>query len=191
MCCRYWAGRYDDCAGIGAAWTRRALFGSRRYRGKPQRCIACRNRGSAPPCPMDLAVCRAWGGTSWTWGGRCEPYDPVDWMERDFVAEARWPIESEAVARWNQRASQILQCGERFDIPYQRQLTAGLTVDFVERWASRSQLMLAYRDPMLKSERIRLSLNSTVTGMNLSSDGQRVQSLAVTTPKGRCLIRPR
>ena len=41
---------------------------------------------------MELAVCRALGGTSWTWGGRCVAYDAVDWLNRDFVADAHWPM---------------------------------------------------------------------------------------------------
>ena len=28
------------------------------------------------------AVCRALGGTSWTWGGRCVAYDDIDWVQR-------------------------------------------------------------------------------------------------------------
>ena len=35
--------------------------------------------------PMELAVCRVLGGTSWTWGGRCVPYDDVDLMARSYV----------------------------------------------------------------------------------------------------------
>jgi choline dehydrogenase-like flavoprotein len=47
--------------------------------------------------PMNLAVCRAFGGTSWTWGGRCVPYDDIDFMARNFVADALWPIGAEEI----------------------------------------------------------------------------------------------
>ena len=80
---------------------------------------------------MDLAVCRALGGTSWTWGGRCVRYDAVDWMQRDFVPESRWPIGPEEVTRWTQRAAEILNCGERFDIPYPSKLIDDLKLDSV------------------------------------------------------------
>jgi choline dehydrogenase-like flavoprotein len=140
---------------------------------------------------MDLAVCRALGGTSWTWGGRCVPYDAVDWMQRDFVVEARWPIGPEELDRWNQRAAQILNCGDRFDIPYPSKLTDGLKLESVERWSRRSQLMLDYREHILSSERIRLSINATVIGMNFSTDGMRVESLDVSTPLGPRQVRAR
>jgi choline dehydrogenase-like flavoprotein len=31
---------------------------------------------------MEMAVCRAFGGTSWTWGGRCVAFDDVDFEAR-------------------------------------------------------------------------------------------------------------
>lgn len=141
--------------------------------------------------PMDLAVCRGLGGTSWTWGGRCVPYDAVDWMEREFVAEAHWPVRPEEVNRFNQRAAQILNCGDRFEIPYPSRPSKDLTLDSVERWSRRSQLMRDYREHVVKSERIRLSLQTTVTGIQLSPDGLRVESLKVSTPSGPCLVKAR
>jgi hypothetical protein len=71
-----------------------------------------------------------------------------------------------------------------FSIPYKRGLTGGLTLDGVERWSREPKVILEHRDRLLGSERIRLSLRSTVTGLNLSADGQRVESLAVSTPEG-------
>lgn len=140
---------------------------------------------------MDLAVCRALGGTSWTWGGRCVPYDAVDWMQRDFVPESRWPFGPEEVTRWTRRAAEILNCGERFDVPYPSKLIDGLNLDSVECWSRRSQLMLDRREHILRSERIRLSLKTTVTGMNFSPDGMRVESLEVSTPSGPFQVRAR
>jgi choline dehydrogenase-like flavoprotein len=142
--------------------------------------------------PMEIAVCRALGGTSWTWGGRCVAYDDVDWMERDFVPEGRWPIGHDAIRPWYRRAAEILLCGnDHFEIPWAGKARGGLTIDFVERWARESKIILAHREPILASERIRLSLHSTVTSLNLSADGQRVESLSVTTPEGVHAVKAR
>jgi choline dehydrogenase-like flavoprotein len=131
---------------------------------------------------MEIAVCRALGGTSWTWGGRCVPYDEIDWMPRDFVADAHWPVGHDELRPWYKGAAEYLLCGtDTFAIPYERKLADGLTLDHVERWARESRLILEHRDRLLRSERIKLSLNSTVTSLNLSHDGQRVESLSVTT----------
>jgi choline dehydrogenase-like flavoprotein len=131
---------------------------------------------------MEIAVCRALGGTSWTWGGRCVPYDDIDWTSREFVADAHWPVGHDELRPWYKGASEYLLCGsDTFAIPYDRKLRDGLTLDSVERWARESRVILEHRDRLLRSERIKLSLNSTVTGLNLSQDGQRVESLSVTS----------
>lgn len=142
--------------------------------------------------PMELAVCRALGGTSWIWGGRCVPYDEIDWIQRDFVADAAWPIGRDEVAPWYKGAAHYLLCGtEDFEIPYRRRLTHGLSLDSVERWARKPQLILEHREHLIASERIHLSLNTTVTGVNLTPDGQHVESLAVITPNGPGVVKAR
>jgi choline dehydrogenase-like flavoprotein len=142
--------------------------------------------------PMEIAAVRALGGTSWTWGGRCVAYDDVDWLDRDFVPDAHWPLRHDEIRPWYKPAAEYLLCGnDHFDIPYKRPLSDGLTLNFVERWARESRVILEHRDRLLKSEKIRLCLNTTVTAINLSSDGTRIESLAVNTPQGAASVRAR
>jgi len=141
---------------------------------------------------MEIAVVRALGGTSWTWGGRCVAYDDIDWMPREFVADAHWPVSHEEIRPFYKRATEYLLCGsDAFTVPYKRALTGGLTLDGVERWAREARVILEYRERMLTSERIRLSLKSTVTDLNLSADGTRIESLTVNTPDGPRTVRAR
>ena len=134
---------------------------------------------------MELAVCRALGGTSWTWGGRCVAFDEVDFMDRDFVLDAHWPIRHDDIRPWYKLASKYLSCGDgSFLFPYSRTLEDGLTLDCVERWLTEPRLILIHREALMRSQRIRVSLKSTVTGLHLTSDGQSVESLAVATPDG-------
>lgn len=141
---------------------------------------------------MEISVCRALGGTSWTWGGRCVAYDDIDWVDRAYVAEARWPVSHEELRPWYKQAAEYLLCGnDKFEIPCGRKLTAGLSLDFVERWSRESRVILEHRDRLLRSDKINLSLNTTVTGLNLSADGQRVESLAVSTSRGTAAVKAR
>ena len=76
---------------------------------------------------MEIAVCRALGGTSWTWSGRCVAFDDIDWMQRDFVADARWPISHEEVRPWYARAAEYLLCAnDTFSIPSAQKLSGGM-----------------------------------------------------------------
>jgi len=135
--------------------------------------------------PMEIGVVRALGGTSWTWGGRCVAYDDVDWMNREFVPGAPWPMSHDAIRPFYKSATEYLLCGsDEFIVPYKRSLTGGLRLDGVERWARNTRIILEYRERMLASEHIRLSLNSTATMLNISPDGSRLESLSVVTPAG-------
>ena len=119
-------------------------------------------------------------------------YDEVDWLNRDFVADAHWPITHDEIRPWYKLASEYLLCGDdSFAIPYPGKLGDGLTLDFVERWSTEPRLMLVHRKALLDSPRIKISLRSTVTGLNLSHDGQAVESLAVSTPAGPRAVKAR
>jgi choline dehydrogenase-like flavoprotein len=140
--------------------------------------------------PMEITVCRGLGGTSWTWGGRCVAYDEIDWLDRPFVADAHWPVSGQEIEPWYKRAADYLLCGnDTFAMPYKRPLTDGLTVDFVERWARESRVILEHRAKLLASQNIRVSINTTVTMLNLSEDGRRVESLSVATPPGPATVK--
>jgi choline dehydrogenase-like flavoprotein len=140
--------------------------------------------------PMEIAVVRALGGTSWTWGGRCVAYDEVDWLDRDFVKDAHWVVAEAEISPYYGRATEYLLCGnDQFRIPYKRPLTGGLTLDFVERWARNSRVIVEHRAKLLASEKIRLSVNTTVTAINLTADGGAVESLNVITPEGPAAVR--
>ena len=56
-------------------------------------------------------VCRAFGGTSWLWGGRCVPLDPIDFMKRPHVPGSEWPITQADIAPFYKAASEFLACG--------------------------------------------------------------------------------
>src|ERR1700728_306337 len=48
--------------------------------------------------PLSLAVRRQVGGTSVIWGGRCVPFDRVDFAPRSFLGGSAWPIGYETMS---------------------------------------------------------------------------------------------
>jgi choline dehydrogenase-like flavoprotein len=142
--------------------------------------------------PMEIAVCRALGGTSWTWGGRCVAYDDVDFIERHFVPESHWPISHEDIKPWYRQACEYLLCGDdTFQIPFRRELSDGISVEFVERWATESRVALVHRERLQQSDRIKVCLNSTVVDLDLGEHGQAVEGLVVAGPGGNVTIKAR
>jgi len=55
---------------------------------------------------MKDAVWRGLGGTSLLWGGRCVPFDDIDYEVRDYVADSGWPISEIDLAEYFQLASE-------------------------------------------------------------------------------------
>lgn len=68
---------------------------------------------STPPHPEPHMFRRAgWGGTSTIWGGRCVPFDPIDFVARSHVPNSGWPIGHDEVATYYGRALEYCQAGE-------------------------------------------------------------------------------
>jgi hypothetical protein len=141
---------------------------------------------------MEMAVRRALGGTSWLWGGRCIPFSDLDFTGRDFVPDSKWPIGHEDVKPWYELACHYMGCGgHTFQIPFDRELKAGLTVESIERWTTEPRLTQVYREHLRKSKQIKICLNSTMIDLDLGANGQSVDAIVVATEKGRLRIRAR
>ena len=55
---------------------------------------------------------RGFGGTTAIWGGRCVPYDPIDFETRPFVPDSGWPIRYEELARHYPKAMTYCDAGD-------------------------------------------------------------------------------
>ncbi len=143
---------------------------------------------------MEIAVCRALGGTSWTWGGRCVPFDDIDFEARPHVPHSDWPIRSCDVQPWYDKASKYLRCGNaKFNsVPSEASdLGVDVSVDTLERWSSEPRLALAHRERIERSDRITLSLNSTVIDLDLGDNGSVVEGVVVAGPNGNSRVKAR
>jgi choline dehydrogenase-like flavoprotein len=141
--------------------------------------------------PMEMTVRRALGGGSWLWAGRCVPFDPIDFIPRDFVPGSDWPIRYEDVQPWYRSACEYLQAGDTFQIPFKRELGSGLTVDFLEHWTIEPHVAVLYRERLQNSERIKICLRTTVIDLDLGEEGRWVQALVVATDKGKVRVKAR
>jgi hypothetical protein len=137
--------------------------------------------------PMEIAVCRTFGGTSWAWGGRCVPFDDIDFVERDHVPYSTWPINHGEIKPWHAKAAEYLLCGnDKFEgqpakLPSSN---ATLSITCLERWATEPRIALIHRERIDQSELITLCLNSTVVDLDLGRDGHSVEGIVVAKPDG-------
>ena len=61
---------------------------------------------------MELATRRELGGASIIWGGRCVPFDPIDFETREVAGGAEWPVAYEEIEPYFQRACEWCVCGD-------------------------------------------------------------------------------
>jgi choline dehydrogenase-like flavoprotein len=140
------------------------------------------------------------GGSTAAWGGRCVPYDPIDFERRDYISNSGWPISYFEVARYYSRAMQYCDAGE-FDFSVSRSLAntqptipglendQEILSDRLERYSLPTHFGRRYRGRIKGSKNILAVLSARCVCINKSDSGDFIESVEVVDRKGlrRCL----
>jgi len=124
--------------------------------------------------PMAITTRRGVGGTSAIWGGRCVPFDPVDFDDRAHVPQASWPISHEDVEPYLERACAWCVCGrpvfDTREVPHlrDREIVPGFVngdvrATALERWSLPTDFGREHRARLRDSHRVRLVTGLTCT----------------------------
>ena len=69
--------------------------------------------------PLKASRLHLFGGTTGHWAGMCSPFDPVDFIKRDWVPDSGWPITRKELDPFYARAGEKLKLGPyRFDFDF-------------------------------------------------------------------------
>lgn len=146
--------------------------------------------------PPDRYRQRRFGGTTTIWGGRCTPYDPIDFEVRDYMPNSGWPIEFSEVSRFYRRANALCEAGqfayrvdEAFSIAPSPMIAGfsseNFSTDTIERFSCPTDFGRRYAHKLRASTSIRVVLHANVTHIQLDPNGQRVVSLRVENQQGK------
>ena len=139
------------------------------------------------------------GGTTGIWGGRCVPYDPIDFERRDYLANSGWPIAYEEVAQHYPRAMQYCDAGrDEFSVSGSLKPGAGATIadlgandvllgDRIERYSLPTDFGKRYRDKLRDSPNITAVLHARCTNIVRAPGEDRVAAIEVTDRAGRVI----
>ncbi|KQT03030.1 MULTISPECIES: FAD-dependent oxidoreductase [unclassified Bradyrhizobium] len=143
--------------------------------------------------PTQLAIRRGLGGTSRWWGGRCVPFDQVDFAHRLHVPGAAWPIGHRELSSWYDAAAAFFGIGPaRFTAPpTSSSLGDEVRTDQLERWTADIDAGRRHRARLAQSTLIKVVLGATVTEIKLSDDGRRVAELIARDAHKSCRIAAR
>lgn len=144
--------------------------------------------------PLAISMRRQVGGTSNIWGGRCVPFDPVDFAPRPYLDIPAWPVSYEAVQAYFQRACDWMVCGRAVfsssDVP---NLPGAIVPGFadgdvrassLERWSLPTNYGAVYKEDLERSTLVRLLTGVTCTEIVCPREGGRAQHLECRTHAG-------
>jgi choline dehydrogenase-like flavoprotein len=146
--------------------------------------------------PPDKYRQRRMGGSTTIWGGRCVPFDPIDFEARSHVPYSGWPIsyndllpfypEANALAeagRFSYEAGEALGLGAaplfpRFD-------SAVVRTDSLERFSCPTDFGRRYAKRLRVAPDIKVVLGANCMGVRLEAGGRAVDELNVGTLAGK------
>jgi GMC oxidoreductase/Pyridine nucleotide-disulphide oxidoreductase len=147
--------------------------------------------------PMSLTVRRQLGGTSVIWGGRCVPYDRVDFDRRSFASDSPWPVSYDELRPYFQGASDWLECGRAaFDLSEMSHLPPSLVPGLdaedggdvrsstFERWSLPTNFGRRYRQRLQQSAQVRVMTGLTCTRVVCLPGRDRVDHLECRSLRG-------
>ena len=145
---------------------------------------------------------RGLGGSTAIWGGRCMPFDPIDFEARAHVPLSGWPIGYGDLLPYYPAANRLAEAGRfaydaRDALPGSRPLIAGFSSDTVntnglERFSCPTDFGKRYERRLQVAGDIRVLLGANCTAIRLQADGRSVRELEVKTLAGNHLrVAPR
>jgi choline dehydrogenase-like flavoprotein len=145
------------------------------------------------------------GGTTGTWGGRCVPFDPIDFEKRDYVADSGWPISYGEVAGYYPRAMSYCDAGAfDFSVSSSLQLDSNgasgragplptipglnddsvVLADKIERYSLPTNFGKRYRSRIAQSANVTAILNARCVSLNRQSGQERIDSAVIVDGEG-------
>jgi len=138
---------------------------------------------------------RVFGGTTSVWGGRCAPFDEIDFEKRNYVAHSGWPITRGELDPFYRKAHDYLLTGD-FDY------TAATTVDGGEkpvipglgdetwkqdrlwRFSLPANLGKEFGDRLDRATNVRTLLHANALQLRTDGSGDEIRAVEVGTLDG-------
>jgi choline dehydrogenase-like flavoprotein len=144
--------------------------------------------------PPDKYRQRCLGGGTAIWGGRCVPFDPIDFETRPWMPHSGWPIGYDDVEPYYAAANALCEAGEyeydaRLATPGgMRPLLRGFSprhfgLNGIERFSCPTNFGQRYQNRLRLAGNVRVLLGATVTRLRAVRDGSRIESLDVRNSK--------
>ena len=169
--------------------------GSTRIDAAGQQAFQAESINPADHGPVHRFRHRVLGGTSSVWGGRCIPFEPIDFEDRPWLGAASWPLPYREVARFYPAALELCRAGAPQFLADEALAHQGgggmfdmedrdLIVDRVERFSEPTDFGRCYRQRLRRSRLATVLLNAPVLRVVARPGGRQVRGVVVRAPGG-------
>lgn len=142
---------------------------------------------------LDLVRQKRLGGTTWQWGGRCAPLQPIDFAARPWVERSGWPFGLEELVPFYRQAQHYCDLGSyAYGVsgalgvvdPF---LTAGLPGDVADdqvwRWSPPVKFGQRYRRALVSAHNARVLHHANVVRIECDRvNGRILRAVAASVP---------
>jgi choline dehydrogenase-like flavoprotein len=139
---------------------------------------------------------RRFGGSTTIWGGRCVPFDEIDFEPRDYMPDSGWPITLADLMPHYPRANRLCEAGEfqyRVAGAFERPLPpmiAGFqsehfSTDSLERFSCPTNFAARYERRLRTAPNVRVLLHSNLVGVVFHPNGEAVESVVLSSLAGK------
>jgi len=131
---------------------------------------------------------RVFGGTTSVWGGRCAPFDSVDFSPRSHVPFSGWPLSRDELVPYYRTAHRYLFTGD-FDYEAGSSLEDGREPvipglrdevwcqDQIWRFSLPAHLGREFKERLAASEEVKVLLHSNALKLATDPSGERIESV--------------
>lgn len=152
---------------------------------------------------LELYRHRRLGGTTTVWGGRCIPFDNIDFENRNYVPFSGWPIGLKDIEPYYSQAQQYCDCGNYNYNAHQAlpgapaNLIPGfqdgeVVTSAIERFSPPTDFGKAFYSQLKGSSNITVLLKANCIEIDVSEDGSHATALHVSSLlKNRFIVKAR
>lgn len=144
--------------------------------------------------PLHEYRLRQLGGTTNVWGGRCAPYDAIDFEDRPYVPHSGWPFGRGELDPYYERAHDYCDLGDYVYDAAEAHLNGPssmipgfmdeeVTTDKIWRWSSPTNFRKKYAEVLKRSPRISVYTHANCLSIVAAPDGQSVDHLVAASLK--------
>lgn len=146
--------------------------------------------------PLEENRLRMWGGTTTVWGGRCVPFDPIDFEHRAWIPDSGWPISHADVQPYMKPACILSEAGvAEFDArrafpDKQAEILKGFDNEELvswpmERWSVPTDYAKRYRGDLDAAPNVRVLMHAHAIHLKLTPDGRHLAQVDAACSPGQ------